>query len=92
MDICTKKYKRVRCEKWSIDVTLSATYRFHDKANPYAAVFQSAECPVVSNSKLPVHKRDTDYKWLMCNDYWLCPHLNSFPEYIEDTRVNEWDH
>lgn len=90
MESCTIIPMKVHCDKWNMDLPIQVTYRFNNPAKPYSAVFQSAKCPIVENSKLSVDKRSEEYKWLMCSEYCNCVHLRNAPPEIEDTRITHW--
>ena len=90
MDCCTIIPMKVHCDKWNIDLPILVTYRYNDPANPYSAVFQSAKCPIVENSKLPANEQSEEYKWMICNDFCDCVHLHNAPPKIEETRITNW--
>ena len=52
--------KPVHCPKWGIDICLLGKYYLSDDMDSSVGEFKSASCPIVENSKLPLHKHLLD--------------------------------
>ena len=76
--------KTVTCPCFNTRVTLSGKYLLkEDCSNPTKAVFQSATCPIVENSKLPYYDQCEEYKYFVClKPNKECEHLSDFAKII----------
>jgi hypothetical protein len=74
--------KRVTCPKWHVPVTLDGKYMFSE-SNEYEAVFLCSMCPIVENSKLPLHKQCKEYKLMRCLEHDRCELLRDFPPKVD---------
>ena len=79
--------KPVHCPKWEIDICLLGKYYLSDDVDSSVGKFKSASCPIVENSKLPLHKQETEYKLLRCLEYLQCPLLKDFSEEINNQKI-----
>ena len=65
MLVTTSKANCGKCPIWGVDVSVSCWYG--EKGNGVWS-FLRAECPIIENSKLPLHKQDRRYKLMFCKD------------------------
>ena len=79
--------KSVHCPKWKIDICLYGKYYLSDNMDSGVGKFKSASCPIVENSKLPLHKQEKEYKLFRCLEYLQCELLKDFPEEINVQKV-----
>ena len=79
--------KSLHCPKWGIDICLLGKYYLSDDMDSSTGKFKSASCPIVENSKLPLHKQVAEYKLFRCLEYLQCPLLKAFPEEINTQKI-----
>jgi len=76
--------KFAHCPKWDIDISLRGKYRFSDNPEtPNTATFLYATCPIVENSKLPIHKQEPELKLMRCPESDSCQFLQEFKPVID---------
>lgn len=81
MTYYTIVHKTVTCPHWKEEVTLNGKYRLADDTDK--ATFSHSICPIVENSKLPLHKQDPEFKLMRCpNDDNRCELLDRFKKII----------
>ena len=79
--------KTIVCPKWNIRITLDGKYKFTENPeNPSEVSFMFATCPIVENSRLPLHKQKSEYKLMCCPDHQNCMYLNEFPAYYDVSK------
>lgn len=72
------------CPKWKVAVSISGKYRLSENpGEEYIGRYMLAQCPIVENSRLPLHKQDPKYKLMRCSDESTCPLMNGFPERVD---------
>lgn len=63
------------CPLWAVDVSVCGWYR---ETEGGIWQFLRAECPIIENAKLPLHKQDPRYKLMFCKDKFSCPLYSQF--------------
>lgn len=72
------------CPKWKVQVTISGKYALSDKpGEEYIGRYMLARCPIIENSRLPLHEQDPKYKLMRCSNESTCPLMNGFPEHVD---------
>lgn len=72
------------CPKWKVQVSISGKYAFSEApGEEYLARYMTAICPIVANSRLPLHKQDPRYKLMRCNEESNCPLMDAFPARVD---------
>ncbi len=73
--------KTVTCSHWNKTITLSGKYRL--SGNSDEAKFLHSTCPIVENSKLPLHSQITELELMRCpNESNHCELLDQFKKNI----------
>lgn len=81
MSFITYLNRNGQCPSWQIDVCISGKYVINEETD--TGSFISAECPIVQQLKLPMHKRDLKCREIpFCNKEGQCQLLKSFPANI----------
>lgn len=72
------------CPKWKVQVSVAGKYAFSENlGEEHLARFMYATCPIVENSRLPLHKQDPKYKLMRCSDESSCPLMEGFPGCVD---------
>lgn len=70
------------CPVWRVPVSVRGWYRL-DNDGHYR--FLRAECLIIENSKLPLHKQTEKYLAMFCREWRTCPLYKEFqPETTAD--------
>lgn len=64
-----------KCPYWDVEVSVCGLYR---EKEPGKWEFLRAECPIIENSKLLIHKQRQEYKAMYCKDQFSCPLFTQF--------------
>lgn len=81
--------KTVHCERWDLNITLTAKYRLcNDPNKPYEAHFSYATCPLVENCKITPDKQAEEYKYMICAYEHECPLLSDFKPVVDVRKSN----
>ena len=76
--------KTVHCERWDLDIHLSAKYILSDNPDtPYEARFSFATCPLAENCKISPDEQKEEFKHLRCLYSGECTLLQEFKPVVD---------
>ncbi len=75
MLVTTFKSNFGECPLWDVDVAVRCWY---GEKEPGVWSFLRAECPIIENSKRPLHEQEQQYKLMFCKDKFSCPLYTGF--------------
>lgn len=81
--MCFETYvsKGIICPRFKCPVFLRGRYLFTE--SPNEAIFLSAKCDIVENSRLPRQKQDKNLGLFFCENLHDCKELRNFKEVID---------